>query len=115
MLLHHFHKLHAERDEHFGNARLVRNCFEQTVNTQASRLAANPEPEPNALVNLIESDLDSPARSALDAYRKQQKHYIIRCPECTEKFSWTPDISISEAECTQCQKIHNCEFGELID
>ena len=38
-VLHHFAWLHRERGENFGNARLVRNCFESVINAQASRLA----------------------------------------------------------------------------
>ncbi|MCS1409336.1 MAG: hypothetical protein M2R45_02516 [Verrucomicrobia subdivision 3 bacterium] len=55
-------------NEHFGNGRPVRNCFEQAVNAQANRLASNINPDPDALVNLIEDGLDSPALPNLVKY-----------------------------------------------
>lgn len=44
-----FEILHIERDKTFGNARLVRNIFEHTVNNQASRVIT--------LANITEADL----------------------------------------------------------
>lgn len=44
-----FEILHIKRDKTFGNARLVRNIFEHTVNNQASRLIT--------LANITEADL----------------------------------------------------------
>jgi hypothetical protein len=113
-LLHHFHSLHEERDEHFGNARLVRNCFEQVVNAQANRLVNDLDPDPETLVNLIETDLSTPSLETMIVYQKQVGRYAVHCPHCRQAFSWTPDIHISKAECTQCQKVYSCEFGELV-
>ena len=114
-LLHHFWSLHKTRDEHFGNARLVRNCFEHVVNAQANRLANDLDPAPETLVNLIETDLTTPALDAMIEYQKREGRYAVRCPQCDMTCSWTPDINISKAECTQCQKVYSCEFGELIE
>lgn len=113
-VLHHFTWLHREREENFGNARLVRNCFEAVINAQASRLAASGTFDPRALTLLEARDLSSPAQSSLDQYRKDRKPYRVRCPGCGEVYTWSPDLDIADAVCTRCGKTYNCEFGELL-
>ncbi len=114
-LIHHFAHLHREREDHFGNARLVRNCFEQVVSAQANRLSTTNDPDPDLLINLIESDLATPALGAMDDYKQRIGRYQILCPSCKQVFSWSPEMNISKAECTECQTVYNCEFGELLE
>jgi len=113
-LLHHFLLLWRERDEQFGNARLVRNCFEHTINAQATRLATAAEVDPAALSLLLDSDLDSPAEPSLEQFRNAKGRYLIRCPNCQKAYTWTPDMNLTDALCTQCNHTYNCEFGELV-
>jgi SpoVK/Ycf46/Vps4 family AAA+-type ATPase len=114
-VVHHFQCLHANRSEHFGNARLVRNCFEAVVNAQATRLAAETEIDAAALTRLEGKDLSSPAEAALDAWRTAGKHYIVRCPDCGKIYSWAPDLEIQTGQCEGCGSIYDCEFGEITD
>ena len=53
-----FQRLYAERDENFGNARDVRNCFERAVARQADRVAALDGPTKEQLMELTLEDLD---------------------------------------------------------
>jgi Holliday junction resolvasome RuvABC ATP-dependent DNA helicase subunit len=48
---------HASRDETFGNARLVRNFFEQTLALQSNRLAAIANPSTEALCLVVADDV----------------------------------------------------------
>lgn len=48
------------RDESFGNARFVRNCFEAALVKQAWRLRDVPDPSDNQLRELTAEDLDAP-------------------------------------------------------
>ena len=50
-------KLYAERKVHFGNARDVRNLFEQAINLQANRLAGLHTVSDAALTQLTKEDL----------------------------------------------------------
>lgn len=50
--------LHQSRDEHFGNARLVRNLFEHVQQEQANRLARVPEPSRDELLTIDASDIE---------------------------------------------------------
>src|SRR5437899_601440 len=77
-VLHHFIWLHKERGENFGNARVVRNCFEAVINAQASRLAAGGTFDTRALTVLEARDLNTPVQDALEEYRKSKKGYIVK-------------------------------------
>jgi hypothetical protein len=50
-------QLYSARDEHFGNARLVRNLFERIQQEQANRLAAIAEPTRADLVAIDLTDI----------------------------------------------------------
>ncbi len=53
---------HAMRDEHFGNARLVRNYFERTLAMHSNRLAGQPAATAEALSLILEDDLPTPTK-----------------------------------------------------
>lgn len=53
----HFDKIYAERDKHFGNARTVRNLFEQSINNQANRLVMMNNPSNKDLEHLTLKDM----------------------------------------------------------
>ena len=53
--------LYEERDENFGNARDVRNLFEQAVARQADRVSQLEEPTREQLMELKPEDLEEPA------------------------------------------------------
>ena len=52
-----FSRLYEERDENFGNARDVRNIFEQAVSRQADRVAAMETPTKEDLMALTVADI----------------------------------------------------------
>jgi hypothetical protein len=52
-----FHTAYKYRDNHFGNARLARNIFEQTLANQADRLVQIRAPSKNELQTLTLADL----------------------------------------------------------
>jgi len=113
-ILHHFTWLYAHRDEHFGNARLVRNCFESMIGVQASRVTRLPEVSGEELCQLHESDLKSPCEPSLAEYRRSGKGYVVFCGHCGERYSWNRDMDFVEAECDACHHHYNAEYGELI-
>jgi stage V sporulation protein K len=49
--------LHDNRDEHFGNARLVRNLFEHVQHEHANRLSSVPEPTRDELLTIEAADI----------------------------------------------------------
>jgi len=112
-VVHHFHFLSAHRGENFGNARLVRNTFETVINAQASRLSTRTDLDKQALSILEEGDLVSPAEADLAKYRAGAKGYIVKCDQCGETYTWSPELEITTGECTRCKKTYDCEFGIL--
>jgi hypothetical protein len=112
-VIHHFQYLAQNRDEHFGNARLVRNCFEAVISAQANRLANSDKVDAVALSRLEAEDLDTPSDSAREAYRKSGKGYLVQCEHCRESYSWTPEMDLRDALCTKCGKTYDAEFGKL--
>ena len=110
-LVHHFAQLHRERDEHFGNGRLARNCFESVIYTQATRLANVPTMDTGILCRLEAGDLASPAEQAWKTHQVGGRGYRVICPHCGEVYSWTGSLDLTEAQCEQCGKLYNAEFG----
>ena len=107
-----FHALHARRDARFGNARLVRNCFEAMVTAQASRLVNGPEPDAAALARLAASDLEWPPGVPDTLPPPEKRSYRVQCPACGETYTWNPGLDLTDAQCTKCQAIYDAAFGE---
>lgn len=106
-VVHHFNYLWEHRDEHFGNARLVRNSFETVIHAQANRLATRAKVEPADLSCLEAEDLVSPCHAA------SGQIYIVPCDHCGEVYSWVPANDLRECLCKKCGKTYNGEFGKL--
>ena len=68
-----------------------------------------------ALSVLEESDLNSPAQAQLDAFRQSGRRYTIQCPHCRKVYSWTPDLNLVDALCTQCNRTYPGEFGQPVE
>jgi hypothetical protein len=111
-IVHHFDLASRERDEHFGNARLVRNCFEAVITAQANRLAQATGVNADALARLEEEDLVSSSDSVRESYIKSGRAYTVRCEHCGAVYSWLPDMNLREAICDRCGKIYDAEFGQ---
>lgn len=111
-VLRYFHVEHARRDRHFGNARLARNLFEATVGEQASRLVDLPQPTPEQLMVLLAGDLRLPADVEHALPDVAPHGWVVKCPQCGVPYAWSADLTLTEAQCTQCGTMYNCEFGE---
>lgn len=109
-----FHAHHARRDAHFGNARLVRNCFEGMITAQASRLVEGPTPDAEALARLVSPDLVWPAGLQDVLPPPAERRYTVPCPACGEIYSWSPELDLSDAQCARCQAIYDASFGEVV-
>ena len=59
MLKAEFDRMYDEREEHFGNARSIRNIFEHAINEQANRLAKDSNITREDLVRLTAEDITS--------------------------------------------------------
>jgi len=113
-VLHHFTWLHAQRGGNFGNARLVRNCFEAVINAQATRLANSGATDAESLTKLEADDLESPSAGDRKQHLQTGKGYLVRCEQCGQAYRWSPELDLLVAHCTACGKNYHGEFGELV-
>ena len=104
----HFHALWNDRDEHFGNARLVRNTFEAVIHAQANRLASEATISPAVLARLEADDLKTPTQAAAVTY-------LIHCDHCREPYAWHPEKELRECLCEKCGKTFDGEFGTIAE
>jgi stage V sporulation protein K len=112
-VIHHFYHLWQQRNEHFGNARLVRNCFESVIGAQATRLANSGRMDAAALMQLEPDDLISDAAVAVEEYKRARKGYVVRCDHCGETYTWSPEMNLRDALCSKCGKTYDAEFGTM--
>lgn len=112
-LIHSLSRAHASRGANFGNARLVRNLFETIINAQATRLAARADVDVKALTTLEASDLAAIPEAQVESYRAAGGGYDVRCPHCSQIYSWLPEAGLTEAQCSACGKNYDAEFGEI--
>ena len=49
--------MYEQREEHFGNARAIRNLFEHAINMQATRLVKDPDLTDEELATLTAEDI----------------------------------------------------------
>ena len=110
-IMHHFHQLWQARDGHFGNARLVRNCFEEVINAQASRISGLASADAQSLSQLEVGDLHSASDPARDSHQQSGKGYTVHCRHCGELYSWLPELNLRDAQCAKCGKLYDAEFG----
>lgn len=111
-LIHYFRGQHAERGENFGNARLVRNVFEEVINAQATRLAGKAQIDPQALSVLEGADFTAVPVELGPRFRERGGRYLVRCPQCGQVYSWLPEAGLRDAECTACHHVYDAEFGD---
>ncbi len=112
-LIHYFRREHDKRESNFGNARLVRNVFEEVINAQATRLASVIELDALALSTLEAADFGGFPDEVITDWRVGGGRYCVRCPRCSTAYAWESEADLRQAECTGCQAVYEAEFGEL--
>jgi SpoVK/Ycf46/Vps4 family AAA+-type ATPase len=105
---------HAQRDDQFGNARLVRNCFESMIMAQATRLVREQKVDAKILSTLVKEDLQVPPDLEPYVTTRPERGYVVRCPQCGKAYSWTPDMGMTHAQCRACDRVFCTEFGEPV-
>jgi adenylate kinase family enzyme len=98
--------LHDQRDEHFGNARLVRNAFERTIRRMATRIVPL-APITHELLTEIHAvdvcfpDIDDQAWIKVAGQSLSAK---FACPQCACKISATDSRVLQQQNCPKCAK-----------
>lgn len=108
-------RVFADRDENFGNARLVRNAYERTLRNHANRLATSDEPITREALATIEA-VDLPydiARGPSRQYDLSDSQWRVNCPHCenatTAELSCLGEI----VKCKSCGTRFRCPWWNL--
>ncbi|MEM9367096.1 MAG: AAA family ATPase [Planctomycetota bacterium] len=99
-------QLHEDRDRHFGNGRLVRNSFEESVRKLADRIANAPNLTEELLTALTPDDIRVPGLSDDHLCELgQRKHRLrIHCEACSKAASIRPTSLGGRVRCPGCDQ-----------
>jgi SpoVK/Ycf46/Vps4 family AAA+-type ATPase len=106
--------LHRERDEHFGNARLVRNVFERAIRRLANRIAGI-APLTHELLTVLEPadiEMTDVPTSVWDAADKEPRKVKISCPGCQAESKLAMEHLGKKAKCKKCGNGFVASWGE---
>lgn len=108
--------LYQHRDEHFGNARLVRNIFETAIRHLANRLAGVPVLTKELLTTLEPQDVVM-AGVPPEIWRQLGEHLRLRvtCVGCGDVNSAPVNYLGRKVRCRRCSKPFIVTWSELED
>jgi AAA+ superfamily predicted ATPase len=107
--------LHRERDEHFGNGRLVRNMFEQSIRRLANRIASV-APLTKELLATFEAEdisLHGAPEQAVAIDDANPVKLRIACPHCNVPVKSFANWLGRMVRCPKCEGRFVAEWGEL--
>ncbi len=109
------HRLHTARDRHFGNGRLVRNAFEESVRGLADRVANVTQLSETLLTTLTESDIRVPELTCdiLDQLVAAPHKLRIACRGCNKRISIEATSLGGNVRCRSCQAIQRADWAEV--
>ena len=110
-----FQTLYNVRDESFGNARVARNIFEQTINHQANRIIAIPKVTdevlgtiealdvPGEAADRLPSQTSAPTPANSESVVFQEARPIrFACPSCSKSIKAPAKFAGKTGECPNC-------------
>ena len=108
-------QLHRRRDRHFGNGRLVRNAFEDSVRRLADRIAEVAVLDENLLTKLTAADIAVPGLSDADIDRllSEPHDLTVVCENCQSRVRLQANLLGKRFRCTRCQNVQRCNWAEV--
>lgn len=106
--------LHARRDEHFGNGRLVRNLFEQSIRRLANRVAGI-APLTKELLTTFEADdiaISGVPTAALGYPAEKPARLRLKCPACAAPVKAPITYLAQTVRCPKCEARFTAQWGE---
>lgn len=109
-----FHWLYQQRDEHFGNGRLVRNVFENTIRRLANRIAGIPSLTKEVLTTIEAQDivLEDVPSSYWQQVESDGIQYRIECCGCKDSTNVPANYLGRKVRCKKCKTRFVAEWGE---
>ena len=106
------HHVYSQRDEHFGNGRLVRNIFEDAIRRLANRIADIVPITTELLTTIDADDIDVPGVPEA-ATQQLDRRFRVSCPACA-KSSEVPTAFLSRRVECPCGKRFVTDWGEVV-
>lgn len=109
-----FNRAFVTRDKNFGNARFVRNAYEQVLGNQSDRLANSNAPMTKEALQTIEAaDLPYALAEGIDGhFDVAQSKWIAQCPKC-DKVSKAGLALIGQVVKCKCGTRFRCPWWNL--
>ncbi len=111
-----FHWLYACRDEHFGNGRLVRNTFENSVRRLANRVAAV-APVTRELLTVLTTDdihLEQVPSDAWQSLEGSRTRFAVTCESCGKTAHARANQLGAQLKCPHCKTRLMAEWGSPV-
>jgi hypothetical protein len=105
--------LHEQRDEHFGNGRLVRNIFEDAIRRLANRVADVTPITTELLTRLHPADIHPLGVPAEVWHRLREYRYRVECPGCRQPRA-VPGTCLGRRVKCNCGHDFVAQWGEVV-
>lgn len=108
-----FHWLYESRDQHFGNGRLARNIFEDSLRCLANRIA-DVTPVTRELLTVLhpeDVELREVPRSVLEALDSDTMRFMTECDECQKELRVKIKHLGARVRCPHCRSKIQVEWG----
>jgi AAA+ superfamily predicted ATPase len=110
-----FHHLYQNRDRYFGNGRMVRNAFEDSVRRLADRIAEVTQLTESLLTSLTAEDICLPRVSRSELEQLISKPHVLRieCEGCGRKIRVQPGSLGMRIKCGKCQQVQTADWASV--
>jgi hypothetical protein len=111
-----FHYLLDQRDDRFGNARLVRNLFERAIGQLANRIAAV-TPLTRELLTTLEPDdivLEGVPDAVWSPLESETRCFQVTCIGCRHRSRLQQPMLGRLVQCKRCQTSFQADWGEVL-
>lgn len=108
-------RVFTDRDQNFGNARLVRNAYERTLGNHADRLAMSSEPITRESLSTIEA-VDLPFRivtGMTGPIDLSSSRWRVHCPHCENATTASLPFLGQIVKCNACSTRFRCPWWNL--
>jgi hypothetical protein len=96
-------QLIAEKDEHFGNGRLVRNAFENTIRRLANRIVGVSPLTKELLTTVAAEDLGLDGATPVPADELEGRYrFRVACPACPRSSRLPAEFLGQRVKCKAC-------------
>jgi Cdc6-like AAA superfamily ATPase len=112
-----FRHLLGQRDEHFGNGRLVRTVFERSVRRLANRLAGI-KPLTRELLTTLQAEdlvLDEVPAALWGQLDSDTLRFALSCPGCQQSSRLSQKYLGRKVQCRRCGHEFDADWGEAVE